>query len=303
MAASSVGSTVAATIAYDQLRAQAFLDYLDAVTPANSEGTLSTVPTVFGGNFQARTSSDSDPPVNWLILANMTTQVNVAQKNLTGGYLNQPGYPPSPLVLQALDSVDAFLTAFVSKLKANNLYTSTLIIVAAKHGQAPINPTLFKEIDPALITAQVGVPIAHQTSDDIALIWLNSTSDITTATENLARNATALRILNIFAGANASAFGFGSPLTDERVPDVIVQPELGTIFTTSKKKMAEHGGLSNDDRNVACFVSHPSLKKTVFNETVGTTQVAPTVLQVLGLDVRELQAVGAQGVQALPGFV
>ena len=55
MAASSVGSTVAATIAYDQLRAQAFLDYLDAVTPANSEGTLSTVPTVFGGNFQART--------------------------------------------------------------------------------------------------------------------------------------------------------------------------------------------------------------------------------------------------------
>lgn len=54
MAADSVGSTVAATIAYDQLRAQAFLDYLDAVTPANSEGTLTTVPTVFGGNFQAR---------------------------------------------------------------------------------------------------------------------------------------------------------------------------------------------------------------------------------------------------------
>jgi predicted AlkP superfamily pyrophosphatase or phosphodiesterase len=228
--------------------------------------------------------------------------VNVAQKNLTGGYLPTAGNPPSALVLQALDSVDAFLAAFISKLKARNLYDSTLIIVASKHGQAPINPTLFKGIDPDLVTAQVGVPIAHQTSDDIALIWLNSTSDINTATENLARNASALRILNIFTGANASAFGFGSPYTDERVPAVIVQPEVGTIFTTSKKKMAEHGGLSNDDRNVACFFSHPSLKKTVFDEMVATTQIAPTVLRVLGLDPRELEAVVAQGVQVLPGF-
>jgi hypothetical protein len=57
MAADSVGSTVAATIAYDQLRAQAFLDYLDGIVPANSEGKLTTVPTVFGGNFQARESN------------------------------------------------------------------------------------------------------------------------------------------------------------------------------------------------------------------------------------------------------
>jgi hypothetical protein len=32
------------------------------------------------------------------------------------------------------------------------------------------------------------------------------------------------------------------------VPDIIVQPDLGVIYTTSTAKIAEHGGLSNDDR-------------------------------------------------------
>lgn len=177
-----------------------------------------------------------------------------------------------------------------------------MIIVASKHGQAPIDPALFNEVDPDALTASIGVPYTQATTDDIALIWLNSTSDIDTATTNLARNASALKILNIFAGANQTAMGIGSPLTDERVPDIIVQPELGTIYTTSKKKMAEHGGLSSDDRNVACFASHPSFLKSVFNQTVQTTQVAPTILQALGIDPKNLQAVVAEGVPVLPGF-
>jgi len=49
----------AATIAHDKLRVQAFLDYLDVVHPANSEDILSTVPTDFGGNFEARMSTAS----------------------------------------------------------------------------------------------------------------------------------------------------------------------------------------------------------------------------------------------------
>lgn len=228
--------------------------------------------------------------------------VNVAQKNTSGGYLNTTGNPPSALVIQALDFVDQSLAAFVAKLKANDLYESTLIIVASKHGQAPINPSLFAKVDPALLTSALGVPAAQITADDIALIWLNSTSDIATATTNLARNANELKILNIFAGANQTAMGFGSPLSDERVPSIIVQPDLGVIYTTSKKKISEHGGLSDDDRHVACFVSHPSLKQTVFNETVMTTQVAPTVLKMLGIDPMELMAVVAEGTQELPGL-
>ena len=45
-------------MAYDQLHVNAFLNYLDAKVPANSEGNLTAVPALFGGNFQ---SGDSAP--------------------------------------------------------------------------------------------------------------------------------------------------------------------------------------------------------------------------------------------------
>ena len=47
---------MAATIAYDQLHVNAWLDWLDATTPVNTtvfNGQLTQVPTLFGGNFQA----------------------------------------------------------------------------------------------------------------------------------------------------------------------------------------------------------------------------------------------------------
>ncbi|KIJ35635.1 hypothetical protein M422DRAFT_782479 [Sphaerobolus stellatus SS14] len=83
--------------------------------------------------------------------------------------------------------------------------------------------------------------------------------------------------------------GFGNPLTDPAVPDIIVQPELGIIYTTSHKKIAEHGGLSVDDRHIACFASNPGLKKTTFGTKVQTTQIAPVILKMLGLDPNSLQ--------------
>lgn len=57
--ASISGSNVPATIQYDQLHANAFLDWLDALVPANSEGNLTKVPALFGGNFQASRSFDN----------------------------------------------------------------------------------------------------------------------------------------------------------------------------------------------------------------------------------------------------
>lgn len=51
----AVPVTVEATIAYDQLHVNAWLDWLDASTPVNSTiySKLTTVPTLFGGNFQS----------------------------------------------------------------------------------------------------------------------------------------------------------------------------------------------------------------------------------------------------------
>jgi len=93
-----------------------------------------------------------------------------------------------------------------------------------------------------------------------------------------------------------------NPLSSKAVPDIIVQPELGIIYTTSKKKIAEHGGLSDDDRHVACFVSNPGLQKKKFSGPASTKQVGPTILTALGLDPKDLQGAVIEGIEVLEGF-
>ena len=53
---------------------------------------------------------------------------------------------------------------------------------------------------------------------------------------------------------------FNSPTKDSRTPDILVQPVYGTIYTTSTKKNAEHGGFSFGDTNVGLIVSNPDLR-------------------------------------------
>jgi len=48
--------------------------------------------------------------------------------------------------------------------------------------------------------------------------------------------------------------------------------------------LAEHGGFAHDDRNVALLVAHPALHSCVFNDEVETRQIAPTILNALGID-------------------
>lgn len=112
----------------------------------------------------------------------------------------------------------------------------------------------------------------------------------------------ALKIDDIIFGERLISEGFGNPLNDTAVPDIIVRPQLGVIYTNSKAKIAEHGGISNDDRNVACFLSNPKLQKTQFTNQVSTQQVAPTILAALGLDVQALKGAQIEGTTVLNGF-
>jgi hypothetical protein len=111
-----------------------------------------------------------------------------------------------------------------------------------------------------------------------------------------------LKINDIIFGQRLIAEGFGDPKHDPAVPDIIVKPELGIIYTTSTAKIAEHGGISVDDRHVACFVSSPGLKKKKYTKQVSTKQVAVTVLKVLGLDGKALKGAKAEGTKVLDGF-
>jgi len=50
------------------------------------------------------------------------------------------------------------------------------------------------------------------------------------------------------------------------------------------------------------LISHPDFDQESINATVATTQIAPTILNVLGLDPDELDGVRIEGTPVLPGF-
>lgn len=138
--------------------------------------------------------------------------------------------------------------------------------------------------------------------DDVALVFLTDRNDLATAVANLQAHKADLHIDDIIYGQRQIDLGYGDATKDPAVPDIIVLPTLGTIYTTSKSKIAEHGGGSSDDRHVACFVSHSKLAKKVFTETVSTRQIAPVVLSAFGIKPSKLQGVVAEGTKPLPGF-
>jgi arylsulfatase A-like enzyme len=71
-------------------------------------------------------------------------------------------------------------------------------------------------------------------------------------------------------------------------------------YTGSASKLAEHGGFAHDDTNVVLLLSNPLAKAETISAATSTAQVAPTILQVLGLSPTALQAVQLEGTAVLP---
>ena len=93
------------------------------------------------------------------------------------------------------------------------------------------------------------------------------------------------------------------PKSDPRVPDVIGIAQYGVVYTGKKAKIAEHGGDHLEDRNVPVLVAwHGAAGGTAVTAPVETTQIAPTILELLGLNPNELQAVQMELTQVLPGL-
>jgi hypothetical protein len=114
-------------------------------------------------------------------------------------------------------------------------------------------------------------------------------------------NANALFIDEVLAGDELK-LKFNDPANNSRTPDIIVQPQYGTIYTGSGKKNAEDGGMSFGDTNVALIVSAPSIASAVLKTTVATSQVAPTILQALNIRPVALISVRVEHTAILPGL-
>lgn len=261
---------------YDSLHVQAILNQIDGFTHDRSR--KAPVPTVFGTNFQA---------------------VSVGQKLKGNGYTDVLGIPSAGLASE-LDFVDQSLGRMVSELKKQGLLDSTLIIIGAKHGQSPIDVQKRVGIGGGQPATAIGAPEAFDISDDGSLIWLTDPSLTAGVVANLSApaNQQALGIQEIFALGSLEQ-KFNSPLHDERTPDIILKTNTGVIFTGGSK-IAEHGGLNEDDLHVVLLLSNPNIKAQRIKTPVGNQQVAPTILKALGLDPNELDAVRAEHIQVLP---
>jgi Type I phosphodiesterase / nucleotide pyrophosphatase len=268
---------------YDSLHVQAVLNQIDGYTHDRSKWV--GVPALFGTNFQAVSVGEklAIDPVS----------------GATGGYADVLGTPSPGLALE-LDFVDHSLGRMVRELQEQGMYDSTLIVIAAKHGQSPIDLSKVNRIGGGQPATLIGAAEAFDISDDGSLIWLTSPSLTNQVVSLLStpQSQLTLGIQEIFAGPSLRN-KFNDPRLDPRTPDIILKVNTGVIFTGGTK-IAEHGGFNEDDLHTALLVAHAQLDPLIVKTPVSNQQVAATIVKALGADPDELQAVKQEQIQVLP---
>jgi hypothetical protein len=298
----------ALTMQYDSYKVQSVINEINGFD--HSGTTEVGTPAILGMNFQTVSTAEKLPSSN----------------GLAGGYLAD-GRTPGPLLTRALDYINTQVGAMVDAIKQQHLQSDTAIVLSAKHGQSPQSPAALTRIDDgAIIDALNGAWAAQHPADpplvsfsiddDGMLIWLSNRSGLSTSfaksfllgysgTGNditgTPKAFTSSGLTDVYAGAGAAAF-MHVPQSDARVPDLVGIAQVGTVYTGKKKKIAEHGGDNPQDLHVPIVVSGNPIQNagTIVDSSVETTQIAPTILQLLGLDPSALQAVQLEHTAALP---
>jgi len=275
-------------------------------------------PAIFGMNFQAVSTAQK------LNFSHVAGEPGVTG---LGGYTHS-GSLPGPVVASALEFVDASLKRIKDALDPKD----TVLILSAKHGQSPRDRSRLTLIDDGAVVGALDeawaaahpgstLPlVAFSIDDDGMLLWLNDRSPpaIRFAKEFLAdfnaaaigsdaagalivKSAPSSGLRRILAGRDAREF-IGVEATDERVPDIIGIASIGTVYSSTAKikKIAEHGGNAPADRHVPVVVWGAGVARGSSDDRIETTQIAPTILALLGIRPTELEAVRQEGTDVLP---
>ena len=299
----------ALTQEYDSFKVAAVLNEIDGLDHSGT-GRVGT-PAVFGMNFQTVSTGQKLP----------------ASEGLRGGY--NPDGSPGPLLSKALDYVNAQIGAMTQRIDKDGLASSTTIILSAKHGQSPIDPTALRRVDDSKIIDGLDAAWAAQhpgaaplvsfsVDDDAMLLWFSDRSPaaftfakqylrshrapantITDPKGIYSTTVAASGLTHVYTGAEVDAV-LGAPLGDGHAPDLLGIVQHGVVYTGGVKKIAEHGGATPEDRDVALVVSGAGVRHHVESSQVQTTQIAPTILHLLGLNPNALQAVRAVHTHVLP---
>ena len=299
----------AATMQYDSYKVHAVLNWIDGLDHSGHKHV--GVPAIFGMNFQTVSTAQKLP----------------TSDGLTGGYL-PGGKIPGPLLVRALNYINTEVGMMVTEIAKQGLASSTAIIISAKHGQSPTDPNALARVPDSPILSAINAAwaathpsnpnlVIFSTNDDGMLLWLSDRSQTAAnfvknylLTHSAAANnindqpitVSSSGLRKVYAGAQSAKF-FGVPNSDPRHPDVLGIVQHGVVYTGGTAKIAEHGGFDTQDRNVPILVVTPGLKHGRSNAArVETTQIAPTILSLLGLNPSQLQAVQIENTRVLPGL-
>jgi hypothetical protein len=282
---------------YDALKVHALLNQIAGKT---HNGAAAVTPVLFGMNFQSVYigQSVSEPGVG------------------NGGYQNAAALPSAKLLAE-IEFVDASIGDIVAALKAAGIYEDTLLIITAKHGDSPIDPTRYVadgSNTPATLLGNA-IPFSESplnstgigaTEDDVSVLWLKKGASVSDAVELLEKNAAAIGLGEIYYGPTlALNYNVGGldPGEDPRTPDIIVTPDEGITYSGSTTMIGDHGGFAHDDTNVVMLVANPHFSPRTVSSAVTTAQVAPTIVQALSLEPTALDAVRTEGTPVLPEVI
>ena len=302
------------TQTYDTYKVDAVLNEINGFD--HSGARYVGVPAIFGMNFQSVSTAEKLP----------------LSGGLAGGYLAD-GVTPGPLLSNSLDYVNTEVGRLTSALHHHKLDASTTVILSAKHGQSPQDASSLSRISDGPILDALNAAwkaaghsgadlVAGASDDDAMLLWLSNRSAAAasfaaaflnhyagngTGTDGQAKatNAagapapyTKAGLSKIYAGVAAAAF-IGTSHADARVPDLIGIAQHGVVYTGGTKKIAEHGGNDPQDRHVPLVVAGVGVSHGTSAARVETTDIAPTILSLLGLNPKALQAVVAEHTPSL----
>jgi hypothetical protein len=294
---------------YDHFKVRAVLNEIHGLDHSGRHQV--GMPGAFGMNFQSVSTAEKLP----------------TSGGQPGGY-NATGTTPGPVLRSALNYVNGEVGSMVTALKRTHHYRDTTIILSAKHAQSPMARRSLKRIDDGAVIdslnkawkaqhpAQRQPLVAASLDDDGMLLWftpgdrtaladrfasrfLSRYAGTGTGVDGQAKSTnvqgapvpyTQAGLTRTYAGAAAARF-MGTRTSDPRLPDLIGITQHGVVYTGKTSKIAEHGGDHSEDRHVPLVVAGPGVVHAVRTGRVETTQVAPTILALLGLRPGALDAV------------
>ncbi|GAX45496.1 type I phosphodiesterase/nucleotide pyrophosphatase [Tolypothrix sp. NIES-4075] len=317
-------TSVATTSAYDDLKVKQILNEIDGL---NDSGTTTVgTPAIFGLNLQAVSVAEKEPAT--LFNGGGIDKDGNARPDLVSAVAHTDasiGLILDELKKQGLDS--STLVILTAKHGQNPVQDPTVGLSStfdSVTGETGGDGNLTAV---GALLVRNGIQIASENGGDTSsLIFLKNKSDVRRAVallntkdysfdsaKDLTSDPTGNTLFStedaaaqgkVLSGQGIINAGLGNPRTSDRTPDIIVPLNTGYFFGNATKKRAEHGGFTDADTHVALIAGSTGLSRnlqgTTNSQTISTTQIAPTTLQVLGLDPKQLQGVQIDRTQALP---